>query len=132
MKMPHEEQTIPYDAFIRIAEKLLASRMGVKSISGVAPGYRSEFIAAVNQVFRGNITPVALRDRLGTLIEDYAERIFIEGAVEAGSKITPHDLEKEAPAAISSPARPARRWTGAVIAAIVRSQPTTGRCYCRE
>ena len=100
MKMPHGEQTIPYDAFIRIAEKLLASRMGVKSISGVAHGYRSEFIAAVNQVFRGNITPVALRDRLGTLIEDYAERIFIEGAVEAGSKITHDDLEKDELAAI--------------------------------
>ena len=64
-----------------------ADGMGVvhKDIASVASGYRSELESAVELVYRGRSTAVALVDRMGSLIAEYAERIFREGFEDGGA-----------------------------------------------
>ena len=58
-----------------------------KDIASVASGYRSELESAVEQVYRGRSTAVALVDKMGSLIAEYAERMFREGFEDGGADV---------------------------------------------
>lgn len=72
------------------------ARITIKDIASIASGYRSELEAAVEQVYRGRSTAVALVDRMGSLIAEYAERIFREGFEDGGADFEEMTAEERA------------------------------------